>query len=1166
MSPWSFVFILLVLGIQYDDQHLDGMHIGVHLNVHPHHDHVCHPVFDMDHLKCIKMNDISGVLGRHVDPRAPLSNIDLAKLLMNDTCTKVRDLEESFKENEKLEREHNRQIIENVVTGLCKRINTQEEFILNCKNNLTKTLEDLDLKVSTVCSYQEHLINKLHDQVHDLSVQLKSYEKLCETTMNNFRCELCESFFNTAHEYINHIFQHHTTTSSFPCLLCGEVFRTEHSLRSHMNECTPGTQFMQPSSLIPSQTFSQYAPDNVLESISEATGRNPCCDIFPSEHDSQFHVVQAHGHVYPCDKEASPLQAMCYTCNFCKVIFESQYHLQLHIRDVHNQTTALPNALFGLVSQEISYQPSAMIPGPGMNEEGDLSSHVEWQHSNKQVYPCNPCDDTSQRTGDLQIHTSYVHEDRGGSSHQVNYGHTQDSPNKCYICNNMFPTHGHMQAHIISVHGVYQPNYRNPETHKLPQIHCRVCEQVFSDMRDLNIHTNEHHNICALAIDPEPSSQLTPVAHSNPATPCLQCQECDKTFLLESDLEEHVMAVHTPCMSPIAQLDGNDSIMSEIELQVEHHPPEQQDQTKPVHTVHTASYFLNRKKQSEKICKDASKDNMEVTTNNRNQNVNIQCSLGFYLVVARPCISSLTKGSTSQVSEIQITCKEEFLQVDKSGAPDFTRLTFELKGHAQSVLGKVVLHLHHTTRLVQVQGSAKMPDKSTAAVWFAEHFLSKKFQELARTRQFDIASFNNSILEMSRLHHNSVRSDKFCAQCTRLFSPSSKPISCPSCQKKIHTGCSRTHLSFCSDSVQTIEETTSTSSPTRPSKRTRTSSITATTPPTPATTSTNPPAFLNTLTAGLITSGVPTFTGRRALVSFVPAVPAFTSTSECPNITSVSVTTSPPTVSYAVLSTSTSTVSSQPTLLTSTFSADTVSTAGTTGQKKPSRKPPASSTNKKKSCQESSAENDQISFLTTELNYAHTRIVAQDNSMKDLECKIKILKESLRLAEEKLNSGLHEKYFGTQYPQPSCCSWSHPPSHSSCCSTACRSTRSGCAGISPSLHSVPPSQSHCPLSTNPTQQSETGVGNYKDIKTSIGKLVSQVDQMKIDIKNISSKINSILIPSTNSDDTAIPEIYHDADVHFNDDHDITLASMDEDITETEQNPCRVLNNPTNQSN
>ena len=77
--------------------------------------------------------------------------------------------------------------------------------------------------------------------------------------------------------------------------------------------------------------------------------------------------------------------------------------------------------------------------------------------------------------------------------------------------------------------------------------------------------------------------------------------------------------------------------------------------------------------------------------------------------------------------------------------------------------------------------------------------------------------------------------------------------------------------------------------------------------------------------------------------------------------------------------------------------------------------------------------------------------------------------------------------------------------------------------------------------------------------------------MKIDILNIKSRLESMLVPtvsnpSSNSNVTPAPDINLAADVLLNVDHDVTIASMDEDITDAEQNPCADIANPTNQSN
>ena len=102
-----------------------------------------------------------------------------------------------------------------------------------------------------------------------------------------------------------------------------------------------------------------------------------------------------------------------------------------------------------------------------------------------------------------------------------------------------------------------------------------------------------------------------------------------------------------------------------------------------------------------------------------------------------------------------------------------------------------------------------------------------------------------------------------------------------------------------------------------------------------------------------------------------------------------------------------------------------------------SRKAPAKK--KSRTADISSPETAQIEYLTTELNYAQSKIVSQDSSIKDLELKVKILTQKLKISEEKLNSDMHTKYFGESSQnqgQPSCCGAgphtfaSH--SHSSC--------------------------------------------------------------------------------------------------------------------------------------
>ena len=322
----------------------------------------------------------------------------------------------------------------------------------------------------------------------------------------------------------------------------------------------------------------------------------------------------------------------------------------------------------------------------------------------------------------------------------------------------------------------------------------------------------------------------------------------------------------------------------------------------------------------------------------------------------------------------------------------------------------------------------------------------EKFQKLAKIKQFDIGSFNQGILDLSRNHHQSVNSGKYCAQCNKVFSGTSRPTPCPSCQQLLHKSCSRPHMTQCSDSIDqdpiTLQH--------HPQKRQRVSSPgaqSASPPPhlppatgiSPSCSSSTPRSssgtgYISTLGVNLISSGINTFTGRNTLVSFVPAVSSFqkqvTLNTSLPSSMYSSVNAGISSYSSACTTTIT-TSSASPRSLTTPLPSLPDSQEGSVLADYPpgpgfhlvNSQQPASNTrngggrttakNKVKDKPGLSPEAAQIEYLTTELNYTHSKIISQDNTIKDLEQKVKILTESLKMSEEKLNSDLHRKYFGT---------------------------------------------------------------------------------------------------------------------------------------------------------
>ena len=229
---------------------------------------------------------------------------------------------------------------------------------------------------------------------------------------------------------------------------------------------------------------------------------------------------------------------------------------------------------------------------------------------------------------------------------------------------------------------------------------------------------------------------------------------------------------------------------------------------------------------------------MAIVVNNNDTNVNISCSTGFYIVVAQPYLSSIGKGTVGQFSSVQVVCTEVMVKSGQAGVSDVSRMSFTLEG--PNISARVSVHLRHTTRLIQVQGSAKMPDNMTAAVWFTENCLTHYLRKVAKAKQFDITAFNQKILSMSQSHDQTIKSGKYCGHCTKLFNLRSRPSPCLSCDQKIHQNCLKPHSASCTQVLPHVSQTLPNTSPTRTAnKRPRISSTiplvsNAPTPPHPS--------------------------------------------------------------------------------------------------------------------------------------------------------------------------------------------------------------------------------------------------------------------------------------------------------------------------------------------
>ena len=111
----------------------------------------------------------------------------------------------------------------------------------------------------------------------------------------------------------------------------------------------------------------------------------------------------------------------------------------------------------------------------------------------------------------------------------------------------------------------------------------------------------------------------------------------------------------------------------------------------------------------------------------------MKCSSGFYIQVARASFRSLQYPSVLACGDIAVIIDQIKVTKDQLGTEATKLINFSFMAD-QTKKGGVAVHLHHSNRTIQIQGSAKMPDSSRAALWFLNHFILVCFKEQAKAK------------------------------------------------------------------------------------------------------------------------------------------------------------------------------------------------------------------------------------------------------------------------------------------------------------------------------------------------------------------------------------------------------------------------------------------------
>ena len=198
--------------------------------------------------------------------------------------------------------------------------------------------------------------------------------------------------------------------------------------------------------------------------------------------------------------------------------------------------------------------------------------------------------------------------------------------------------------------------------------------------------------------------------------------------------------------------------------------------------VRTASYTLDRGKQTARLIRDTTVQDFTIVVNSNKENVNINCNVGFYSKVAVPAIQHLAAKQVFESQGITVTCQDIVGNFDATNAQQNTVIHFRLSKDKHSLEGgSVRIHLHHTTRKVQIQGGALLPGDKKAPVWFVENILENVFTQLSQEKSLDIQQLNQAVNDMKNKNMTTL-----CAGCHGQFNGRSSPAFCSECGSYYH--------------------------------------------------------------------------------------------------------------------------------------------------------------------------------------------------------------------------------------------------------------------------------------------------------------------------------------------------------------------------------------------
>jgi hypothetical protein len=553
-------------------------------------------------------------------------------------------------------------------------------------------------------------------------------------------CTMCDVSLTNLPDYYKHMKSYHDLGRSCHCDDCEIRFHSSQELENHI--ISYHNNFQQDNSPEPEHMMYKHGKDVDLMC-------HECDNFFVSESALSIHTITYHPKVqcHLCDFFAQlPNDLMNHiqiahnhmnsfsVCSICENTFLNSSELEEHMMNNHRPTFNF-NEFADLV---LKNDCSPLAPTASSQDATvqnllgcleckktfelyvDLTDHMKELHQTKSFFSCDICELVFPRLPALQSHLDEHHIDNVNTQLE---GSFNDSTlfYPCDYCEIGLTSLNELEAHIKSDHEE-TPIAQFDATENVTNI-SSSCDSTCKSRDQEKNHTEAYH----MQNHHESPDYLQPITSFTNSS-------------CTSDDQDHFDASDDFILPSIAsdQLDGNNTIeLIDVgpENEVGKIPSSQ------AHSIRNSNYAFNQKKQTEKIRNDASINDYEVTINNSDQNATIKCSTGFYIQVARASLGTLKMHSVLSCNKIAITVDKVTVSEELSGMEATCLIHFSFMSEQKS-LGGATVHLHHSTRTIQIQGSATMPDYTRSAVWFLNNFILVRFLDQAKANKFAIRNTN----------------------------------------------------------------------------------------------------------------------------------------------------------------------------------------------------------------------------------------------------------------------------------------------------------------------------------------------------------------------------------------------------------------------------------------